>query len=145
MAHLEIGDILGRKIFFGIWLLVYSIMIFIFSSRPEVGVEQYFYGQDKVMHFFIYGIHAFLCLLTLSNRILLLKFIQYFLALILSISYGIFNEIYQYFIPEREYSFGDIIANSLGVITFLILVYIFQNKKRETKVPGTKVYIRRGL
>ena len=83
------------------------------------------------MHFFIYGIHAFLCLLTLSDRILLLKFIQYFLALVFSVSYGIFNEIYQYFIPEREYSFVDIIANSLGIITFLILVYIFQNKKRK--------------
>jgi len=125
MGYLEIGDILGRKIFFGIWLLIYSIMIFIFSSQPEVGVEQYFYGQDKVMHFVIYGIHTLLCLLTLSDRISLLKFIQYFLALILSISYGIFNEIYQYFIPEREYSFGDIVANSLGVITFLILIYVF--------------------
>lgn len=81
------------------------------------------------MHFFVYGIHAFLGLLTLSDRILLLKFLQYFLALILSISYGIFNEIYQYFIPEREFSFGDILANSLGIITFLILVYTFQNKK----------------
>ncbi len=136
MGHLEIGDILGRKIFFGIWLLVYSIMIFIFSSRPEVGVEQYFYGQDKVMHFFIYGIHAFLCLLILSDRILLLKFIQYFLALVFSVSYGIFNEIYQYFIPKREFSFGDIITNSLGVITFLILVYIFQNKKRKNVNKG---------
>ena len=131
MGYLEIGDILGRKIFFGIWLLIYSIMIFIFSSQPEVGVEQYFYGQDKVMHFVIYGIHTLLCLLTLSDRISLLKFIQYFLALILSISYGIFNEIYQYFIPEREYSFGDIVANSLGVITFLILIYLFQHKKRK--------------
>lgn len=104
-------------------------MIFIFSSRPEVGVEQYFYGQDKVVHFVVYGIHTFLCLLTLCDKILSLKFIQYFLALILSVSYGIFNEIYQYFIPEREFSFGDILANSLGIITFLFLVYIFQNKK----------------
>ena len=125
------GDGLGRKIFFWMLLIVYSVLIFIFSSRPEVGVEQYFYGQDKVMHFFIYGIHTFLCLLTLCDKILLLKFIQYFLALILSVSYGIFNEIYQYFIPEREFSPGDILANSLGIITFLILVYIFQNKKRK--------------
>ena len=125
------GDGLGRKIFFWMLLIVYSMVIFIFSSRPEVGVEQLFYGQDKVMHFVIYGIHTFLCLLTLCDKILLLKFIQYFLALILSVSYGIFNEIYQYFIPEREFSFGDILANSLGVITFLILVYIFQNKKRK--------------
>jgi len=141
------GDGLGRKIFFWVLLMAYSVVIFIFSSRPEVGVEQLFYGQDKVMHFFIYGIHAFLCLLTLCDKILLLKFIQYFLALIFSVSYGIFNEIYQYFIPEREFSLGDILANSLGIITFLILVYIFQNKKqkRETKVPGTKVYIREKL
>ena len=120
---------MGRKIFFWILLGIYSIIIFIFSSRPEVGVEQYFYGQDKVTHFVIYGIHTFLCLLTLCDKILLLKFIQYFLALILSVSYGIFNEIYQYFIPEREFSFGDILANSLGIITFLVMVYIFQNKK----------------
>ncbi len=122
---------MGRKIFFWTLLIIYSIVIFIFSSQPEVGVEQYFYGQDKVMHFVIYGIHTFLCLLTLCDKILLLKFIQYFLSLILSVSYGIFNEIYQYFIPEREFSFGDILANNLGIITFLILVYIFQNKKRK--------------
>jgi len=126
-----LGDILGRKIFFGILLIIYSIMIFIFSSRPEVGIEQYFYGQDKVMHFVIYGIHAFLCLLTLGDKILSLKFTQYLLALILSVSYGIFNEIYQYFIPEREFSFGDMLANSLGIIALLTLVYIFQNKKRK--------------
>ena len=83
------------------------------------------------MHFVVYGIHAFLCLAALSDKILLLKLFQYFLALIFSVSYGIFNEIYQYFIPEREFSFGDILANGLGIITFLILVYIFQNKKRK--------------
>jgi VanZ family protein len=126
-----LSDVLGRKIFFWILLIIYSIVIFIFSSRPEVGVEQYFYGQDKVIHFLTYGIHAFLCLVTLGDRILSLKSIQYFLALILSFSYGIFNEIYQYFIPEREFSFGDILANSLGIITFLILVYIFQIKKEK--------------
>jgi len=120
---------LGRKIFFGVLLIGYSITIFIFSSRPEVGVEQYFYGQDKVMHFVAYGIHTILCLLTLYDKILSLKFIQYFLAFILSVSYGLFNEIYQYFIPEREFSFGDILANSLGIITFLVMVYIFQNRK----------------
>jgi VanZ family protein len=112
-------------------LIIYSIMVFIFSSRPEIGVEQLFYGQDKVIHFVTYGIHAFLCLAALSDKILLLKLFHYFLALVFSVSYGTFNEIYQYFIPEREFSFGDILANSLGIIVFLILVYIFQNKKRK--------------
>jgi len=121
----------GRKIFFWMQLITYSVVIFIFSSRPEVGVEQYFYGQDKVMHFLTYGIHAFLCLVALNDKILILKLFHYFLALAFSVSYGIFNEIYQYFIPEREFSFGDILANSLGVITCLILVYIFQNKKQK--------------
>jgi len=83
------------------------------------------------MHFVVYGIHTFLCLAALSDKILLLKLFHYFLALIFSVSYGIFNEIYQYFIPEREFSFGDILANGLGIITFLIPVYIFQNKKRK--------------
>ena len=125
------GDGLGRKIFFWVLLIVYSVVIFIFSSRPEVGVTQLFYGQDKVMHFFAYGVHAFLCIVALSDKILLLKLFHYFLALFFSVSYGTFNEIYQYFIPEREFSLGDILANSLGIITFLALVYIFQSKKRN--------------
>jgi VanZ family protein len=129
-----LGDGLGRKIFFGILLVAYSVVIFIFSSRPEVGVEQYFYGQDKVIHFLTYGIHAFLCLVALIDKILILKLFHYFLALALSVSYGIFNEIYQSFIPEREFSFGDILANSLGIITFLILVYIFQNKRTRKNI-----------
>lgn len=128
---LKLGNILRRKVFFGILLIVYSVVVFIFSSRPEVGIGQYFYGQDKVMHFFAYGIHAFLCMAALSDKILFLKLFHYFLALALSITYGIFNEIYQYFIPEREFSWGDILANSLGIMTFLILVYIFLNKKRK--------------
>ncbi len=122
---------MGRKIFFWILLIVYSVVIFIFSSQPEVGVEQYFYGQDKVIHFLTYGIYAFLCLVALSDKILPLKLFHYFLALAFSVSYGIFNEVYQYFIPEREFSLADILANSLGVITFLILVYIFLNRKRK--------------
>ncbi len=125
------GNGVGRKIFFWILLITYSVLIFIFSSRPEVGVEQLFYGQDKVIHFLTYGIYAFLCLAALSNKLLLLKLFHYFLALAFSVSYGIFNEIYQYFIPDREFSFGDILANSLGIITFLILVYIFQNNKQK--------------
>jgi len=124
----------GRKIFFWMLLIIYSVLIFILSSRPEIGVEQYFYGQDKVMHFFTYGIHAFLCLAALSDKILLLKLFHYFLTLAFSVSYGIFNEICQYFIPEREFSFGDILVNSLGIITFLILVYIFQNKRTRKNI-----------
>jgi hypothetical protein len=58
-------------------LIVYSIAIFIFSSRPEVGVEQFFCGQDKVMHFVAYGVHAFLCMAALSDKILLLKLFHY--------------------------------------------------------------------
>lgn len=83
------------------------------------------------MHFTVYGIHALLGLLTLSDKKILLTLTPYFLALILSVSYGIFNEIYQYFIPERTFSLGDILANSLGIITFLILAYIFQVKKTK--------------
>lgn len=132
---LKLGNILRRKVFFGILLIVYSVVVFIFSSRPEVGIGQYFYGQDKVMHFFTYGIHAFLCLAALSDKTFLLKLFHYFWALAFSVAYGIFNEIYQYFIPEREFSWGDILANSLGIMTFLILVYIFLNKKRK-KVKG---------
>ena len=125
------SEILSRKIFLWILLFLYSALIFVFSSRTTVGVTQYFLGQDKVIHFIIYGIHSVLCLLVLSERVLRLKFAQYFYALVFSEFYGIFNEAYQFFIPERNYSFGDVLANSFGIVTFLVLAFIFQNKKRK--------------
>jgi len=123
------SEILSRKIFLWILLILYSVLIFIFSSRTTVEVRQYFLGQDKVIHFIIYGFHSVLCLLVLSERVLWFKFTRYLFALIFSEFYGVFNEVYQYFIQERECSFVDILANSFGIVTFLALAYIFQNKK----------------
>ncbi len=129
---------MGRKIFYWGLFAIYSIIVFIFSSRSETGVKQFFYGQDKVIHFIIYAFHAFLGWIALLENNLTIKWYPYLLSFIFSFSFSLFNEIYQYFIPEREFSLGDIIANLLGIITCLAFI----SRHKVKKVPGTKFYFR---
>ncbi len=74
--------------------------------------------SDKIVHFFMY----FLC----SAAIYLLKFKHF---IILSVLYGIFIEIVQYFIPWRSFSIADIVANCFGAITFLIFLKYYKKSK----------------
>jgi len=103
--------------------------VFLLSSRPEVEVKQIFYGQDKIIHFAIYGLHSYLGMLAIKERNFNKKLNPYLLILVISFSFSLFNEVYQCFIPAREFSPGDIIANFLGITTCLLLIYGLKVKK----------------
>jgi VanZ family protein len=71
-------------------------------------------NSDKVIHFCTYATLAFLSYISfrksgVSKYLLLLSF--FFVTL-----YGIINEVYQSYVPGRDASFGDIIANSFGAL-----------------------------
>jgi len=71
-------------------------------------------NSDKLIHFCIYTILAFLSYISFRksgvNRYLLL------LSFIFVTLYGIINEVYQSHVPGRDASIGDIIANSFGAL-----------------------------
>ncbi|GAB4114955.1 MAG: hypothetical protein Kow00103_09350 [Candidatus Caldatribacteriota bacterium] len=117
------------KVFFWGIYIIYSIIVFLLSSRPDVGVKQLFYGQDKIIHFTLYALHSYLGMLALNERNFNKKFKPYLLILVISFSFSLFNEVYQCFIPEREFSLGDIIANFLGITICLLLIYGLKVKK----------------
>ncbi len=96
-------------------LILYCLMIFIQSSKPSfkhLPDIQYF---DKFLHFVAYallGILFFRALRTLrlkESRQLLILF-----SILCATLYGISDEIHQYFVPFREASFWDVMANTLG-------------------------------
>ncbi|MEM5832319.1 MAG: VanZ family protein, partial [Candidatus Aenigmatarchaeota archaeon] len=48
-------------------------------------------------------------------------------SFIICSSYGVINEIYQIFIPNKFFSFSDIIANSIGsLIGILVFKFLFK-------------------
>ena len=115
------------------------LAIFIQSSigslkLPDFGVN----FSDKILHFIVFGILGLLTargLRNVKNRIVNENYIS--ITLLICIVYGILDEIHQYFVPGRYFSWWDWVADILGVI---ILVWIYkrfvESSKLKNKEPG---------
>jgi len=116
-----------------------ATIIFYLSTTGSINMPQSLtdlFSMDKVGHFIAYG---FLTYFLLFGFIFTKKSDdqvnpkwkkkRVYIALIISILYGIGLEVIQYvFFPRRYFEYYDIIANIIGSITGLFL-YNFFNKK----------------
>ena len=123
----------GRNSFLYRWLplIIYCLAIYIQSDFPASEHIPSFEFSDKVIHFLAYAVmgvlfyRAYQTLRIRDNLRLLI------LLSILSASlYGISDEIHQYFVPYRDASVLDGIANILGAICG---VYLY-NRWRHHKI-----------
>lgn len=104
-----------------IWLptISYCGLIFYFSSLPAMATPRLFSGQDKILHFFEFGILSLLFFFSIKKTFLGVSLKNLAVITILFTAlYGISDEIHQYFIPGRESSLGDVFADFLGAIIF---------------------------
>lgn len=96
---------------------LWAAAIFVFSTRPEAPPGwELFPHQDKAFHFFAYAV-----LMLLIYKVFLhsphraLTPYTVFLAALISIGYGTALEFYQWYLPGRECSIADFLANCGGV------------------------------
>lgn len=96
------------------WLFTISYMgiIFFFSSRKGTDLPDLPQGLDKVLHLCSYVLLAFLIYLSL-NKSRGKKYV-FMLAFLSATFYGITVEFHQVFVPGRDASIGDVLANSFG-------------------------------
>lgn len=107
--------------------------IFFLSHQPGDSMDLLsFPGLDKVAHISIYGllagsiIYAFNPLFRISNP----KWVI-FITLCICLLYGISDELHQSFIPNREKSLADVLADFTGGV-FTCLVWYRTRKWRAT-------------
>lgn len=89
---------------------------------------------DKVIHFMEYLIFAFLIYRSVSH--LANKAISERALLVSFLLVGLFalgDEFYQKFVPDRVSELPDLIADLLGAITVLFLLWIRDRKKSRDK------------
>lgn len=112
-----------------LWSVIILILTLIPGNAvPEVGIFQF----DKLVHFFIFGMLMLLSSYGLKKVLdLKSKPVNYLmLTTLYSVSFGIMIEILQRFVPGRNFSYADIIANTIGVaIGYLAFIIL---KKRNT-------------
>jgi len=103
----------GLKMF--VMYVFYVLMVIFVSLLPSTGVS--FWHVDKIGHFFAYAGMAVLALLAFNSRI------SRALALFFAVALGAALEWGQSFVPGRDMSLMDGIANTLGVITGTVLFW----------------------
>lgn len=101
------------------WVILIILTTVPTTSLPKVGIS------DKLQHFFAYFVLALL----LNSSFLVQRKYQFsfnvksLLSLLIVVLYAIFDEVHQYFIPGRFCEFSDFIADVLGGIAGVLLVY----------------------
>ncbi len=111
-------------------LIVYWITLFIMTTIPADNVPRLFENQDKYEHFIAYCGLAILLSLALyfQKRSILISSKAFLFALLLILAYGAVDELHQIFIPGRYCDFYDWLADSLGGILGIGIVFLFVRK-----------------
>lgn len=116
------------------WLPVFAHMALIYylSSRSSFPVEvpPWAFYADKVVHAVIFGMLGLLFVrawlqgnwqnINLSASCITVAFV---------LLYGISDEVHQMFVPNRQPSIGDIVADVLGGIVVVIIIGYFAKPK----------------
>ncbi len=108
------------------------LAVLIFSGLKPEPVPQVFDDQDKLHH--LCGFAAFMFTLRLA-----FPRWHVFWAAVLSLATGLLIEVGQSFLPNRQASLGDMLANSLGVLVGWGCWYLASRwYRRRTAMASTR-------
>ncbi len=103
-------------------LMLWLTALFAASVLPVSGLSIHMeIPADKVEHFIAYGITALLFFRYFSTR---QSYHAFWLAIFAASAFGIAMEVVQAFIPYREFSFGDMAANTTGALVFSLVYWL---------------------
>ena len=96
------------------------------NDFPEIPL---FPGADKIIHTCLYLGLAWLACWSLHAEI---KRLWYFLIILLSISWGISMEIFQFFMNQgRSFEIYDIVSNSVGTLLGVLVYFLMAQYIRK--------------
>jgi VanZ family protein len=94
------------------------------NDLPKI---QYFHGLDKMVHFMMYFVFALLFCWTLRTE---KHFLRLGFVVVTTIGWGVFMEAIQLYMHlGRNFSWYDIVANSLGSVLGILLYEIVAREK----------------
>ena len=117
------SDMKQKNKLFLVLFIIFMIVITILSLLPpksnlELG------KSDKIYHFLAYAI------LSLNFGFISSKIRSYFIGIPFLIAYGLVIEFFQGFVPGRDPSFYDALANSMGVFSGFFIFRLFSKFKK---------------
>lgn len=123
---------LKQFIYYWLPLIIYCVAIYIQSDLPSPERLPSFQFSDKGLHFLAYAVMGIL--FYRAYQTLRVKDNLRMLMLLSAVSaslYGISDEIHQYFVPFRDASGLDIVANILGAFCGVYLYQLWEFARRR--------------
>jgi len=111
-----------NKLFLVLFIILIIAISLLSLLPPKSGLE--LGKSDKLNHFLAYAI------LSLNFGFISTKIRPYFIGIPFLIAYGLLIEFFQGFVPGRDPSFYDALANSAGVFLGFIIYYLFGRIKK---------------
>ena len=90
--------------------------LYYLSAQPGTDTSPLFIHQDKIFHFFAFGLLGFLAMGAIRAKGNTHRNWQVWLIVLLVGLYGIVDEFHQHFVPGRDASIYDIAADMAGGI-----------------------------
>ncbi|RLB42280.1 MAG: hypothetical protein DRH12_06030 [Deltaproteobacteria bacterium] len=103
--------------------LVWMALIFWLSSLPDIPGPDLFSAQDKLGHFIVFGILGFFISRALGTHGPALGWRGVMIVTLAVAAYGATDELHQMFVPGRNPSILDLLADTLGGFSFAALSY----------------------
>ena len=104
---------LSTQLYIG-WIVLIGLLTLV-PGKALPQVDWNFLSLDKIIHFTIFSIMAFLGSISFKNRSGLTRIIfPILISLLIAILYGTILEYLQSFIPDRAFDYADLVANIGG-------------------------------
>ena len=118
----------NRKISLIVTILL-MIEIFYFSSlQGNIGIGPTI-NLSTVYHFVVFFLFSFFLFATIKTD-KKIKTRHILIILVISIIYGILDEVHQMFVPFRNASIRDILINNLGIFSSILIYLYIDNKSK---------------
>ena len=116
----------NKKKFLYIPLGLYWVLIFILTSIPGKSIPKILGFSDKSKHFGAYLVLAFLLnfALYLQKKFPLFSKHAALSTFVITLFYGLFDEVHQIIIPGRFFDWWDLVADVVGSLMGILLVRV---------------------
>ena len=111
-----------NKLFLVLFIILILAITILSLLPPKSNLE--LGKSDKIYHFLAYAI------LSLNFGFISSKIRSYFIGIPFLIAYGLVIEFFQGFVPGRDPSFYDALANSMGVFSGFFIFRLFSKFKK---------------
>ena len=120
----------------GLLLTVYCCLIFLLSSQSKLPMPMLFSAEDKIIHALAYTLMALLAWMSFAReqRPLMIVFM---ISVLFCSLYGLSDEWHQSFVPGRDASFGDWLADTMGAaLAAMAMVRLSRRQQAIQKRSG---------